>query len=236
MSQSIAAEIRQSLRNSAPRTVPAWRVLRRGWSRQLKSRDGREVVEIGLAILDEGLWGRLTAYELIDAHPSAVAALTSESVERLAEGLADWPGVDTCACYVTGPAWREGRIPTRQVHSWLRSPDRWRRRLGVVSTVALNVRARGGAGDVERTLAVCRRVVADRDDMVVKALSWALRSLVEWDRSAVSEFIREHEADLAARVKREVLTKLRTGRKNRLKAGSKAPRRGSRGAVGKGRR
>jgi 3-methyladenine DNA glycosylase AlkD len=76
------------------------------------------------------------------------------------------------------------------------------------------VRARGGRGDVARTLAVCRQVVDDRDDMVVKALSWALRSLVEWDRSAVSAFLAQHEDTLAGRVKREVTSKLRTGRKN----------------------
>jgi len=50
--------------------------------------------------------------------------------------------------------------------------------------------------------------------MVVKALSWALRSLVEWDREAVSSFLAEHQDTLASRVKREVGTKLRTGRKN----------------------
>jgi 3-methyladenine DNA glycosylase AlkD len=49
--------------------------------------------------------------------------------------------------------------------------------------------------------------------MVIKALSWALRSLVKWDRLAVSAFLHEHEATLAGRVKREVGSKLRTGRK-----------------------
>jgi 3-methyladenine DNA glycosylase AlkD len=51
--------------------------------------------------------------------------------------------------------------------------------------------------------------------MVVKALSWALRSLIAWDRKAVAKFLAEHDSDLAPRVKREVRTKLRTGRKSR---------------------
>ena len=84
----------------------------------------------------------------------------------------------------------------------------------MVATVALNVRARGGRGDVARTLELCRRAVADRDEMVIKAVSWALRSLVQWDREAVSRFLTEHDDDLASRIKREVGTKLRTGRKN----------------------
>jgi hypothetical protein len=50
--------------------------------------------------------------------------------------------------------------------------------------------------------------------MVIKALSWALRSLIQWDREAVTRFLTAHDDVLASRVKREVGTKLRTGRKN----------------------
>lgn len=214
MAELTSAVIAQSLKKAAPRNVPGWRVLRQRWSTALKDAPGEKVVAIAIDLVESGFWGRVTGYELIAHHPAALSALTDASVERLARGLSEWASVDTFACYVAGPAWREGRIPTRQVNAWLRSDDRWLRRTGVVCTVALNVRARGGRGDVARTLAVCKRVVADRDDMVVKALSWALRALVEWDRHAVAAFIKEHDAILAARVKREVATKLRTGRKN----------------------
>lgn len=80
--------------------------------------------------------------------------------------------------------------------------------------VALNVRSRGGQGDVPRTLEVCRILVDDHDDMVAKAMSWALRELAVHDPEAVHEFLKEHEKVLAARVKREVRNKLKTGLKN----------------------
>src|SRR5262245_43744461 len=217
MSHPLVDRIRATLRNSPPRTVPAWRILRRGWSGELKSQLGSEVVQIALELVDEVPCGRLTAYELITSHPAAVGALTPEAVELLGRGLDDWGSIDAFACYVAGPAWREGRIPTRLIHRWLRSSNRWQRRLAVVCTIALNVRARGGTGDVDRTLAVCQQVVTDREDMVVKGLSWALRSLVEWDRAAVAEFLKEHELSLPGRVKREVMTKIETGRKRRPK-------------------
>ena len=70
-----------------------------------------------------------------------------------------------------------------------------------------------------RTLAVCELLLADRDDMVVKALSWALRSLSVRDRQPVEAFVAQHGAGVAARVRREVANKLRTGRKT-PKAGS----------------
>lgn len=188
--------------------------MRRGWSRALRSRPPSTVVKIASGVLSAGSWGRLTAYELLVCHPTAIRALTPTAVRHLGQGLADWGSVDAFACCVAGPAWREGRLSTREIHRWLRSPDRWQRRTAVVATVALNVRARGGRGDVARTLEVCRRVAADPDDMVSKALSWALRSLVQWDRKAVNRFLEDHDAILASRVKREVRTKLLTGRKN----------------------
>jgi 3-methyladenine DNA glycosylase AlkD len=68
---------------------------------------------------------------------------------------------------------------------------------------------------------VAEALVDDREDMIIKAMSWALRTLVPWDRDAVEGFLAKYEDRLAARVKREVRTKLRTGKKN-----AKAPARG----------
>ncbi len=96
-----------------------------------------------------------------------------------------------------------------------RSHDRWWRRVALVSTVALNMRTYGGTGDAKRTLAVCQMLVADHDDMVVKALSWALRELVVHDAEVVARFVDTHANELAARVKREVRNKLETGLKSR---------------------
>jgi 3-methyladenine DNA glycosylase AlkD len=50
--------------------------------------------------------------------------------------------------------------------------------------------------------------------MVEKALSWALRALAVRDAAAVRAFLAEREGLLAARVRREVGAKLRTGLKN----------------------
>ena len=50
--------------------------------------------------------------------------------------------------------------------------------------------------------------------MVTKAMSWALRELVVHDRAAVEAFLAAHDDVLAAHVKREVRSKLTTGRKN----------------------
>jgi 3-methyladenine DNA glycosylase AlkD len=64
----------------------------------------------------------------------------------------------------------------------------------------------------------------DRDEMVVKAMSWALRSLARQDPKAVKAFVAKHGEELAPRVKREVSTKLTTGRKTVKKDLSPRPK------------
>jgi 3-methyladenine DNA glycosylase AlkD len=94
------------------------------------------------------------------------------------------------------------------------------RRAALVSTVPLNNRARGGRGDVSRTLKICRMLIRDRDDMVVKGLSWALRELSKRNPAAVKAFVKRYDRQLAPRVRREVTNKLRTGLKNPHRASS----------------
>ena len=61
--------------------------------------------------------------------------------------------------------------------------------------------------------------MGDRDDMVVKALSWALRELAKRDPKPVVAFIEQFGERLAARVIREVQNKLNTGLKNPRRSG-----------------
>lgn len=82
------------------------------------------------------------------------------------------------------------------------------------STVPLNLESRRGTGDPSRTLDVCTLPVKDRDDMVVKSLSWALRELVKRDPESVRSFLAERQHELALRGLREVNNKLGSGLKN----------------------
>lgn len=212
----IAGEIDRAMRAvPQPRTEPLRRV-RRGYSKRLRDAAGADVVAVADALLGRRRWA---AYELIADHPTALGTLDADAVEHLGRGIDSWWTVDAFARTISGPAWLRGLIPDEAVHRWAGSDDRWWRRAALVSTVALNMKTDGGRGDTGRTLETCRMLISDRDDMVVKALSWALRALVQWDPDAVRRFVDEHEAGLAPRVKREVRHKLDTGLKN--------PRRGN---------
>ncbi len=154
------------------------------------------------------------AFELLWKNKKALKALTEEQIIALGNTLDNWVSTDTYSTMIAGWHWREGTLPNKQIKTWLASSDRWLRRTAVVCTVPLNLRAKGGTGDTERTLMVCEQVIDDRDDMVIKALSWALRVLSRPDRLAVEQFLEKHWERLHGRVRREVTTKLTTGRKN----------------------
>lgn len=213
-SDSIVQEIVDALDAQEDRSTASLREVRRVFSRRLKDADAKLVLDVALSLVPLGQPYRWIGYELVHYHRPALQALDEIMLERLGEGMADWPDTDTFAPFLAGVAWREGQIADDVIHRWTRSEDRWWRRAALVSTVALNIKARGGMGDPLRTLAVCELLVDDGDDMVVKALSWALRALVQHDADGVLAFLEQHDDVVAARVKREVRNKLETGLKN----------------------
>ncbi len=187
---------------------------RQQWTKRLENSTGDYVIALSKHLVQIGLWERLIAYEIITHHQGALDALTPQDIVRLGRGMQSWGEVDCFAGYIAGPAWRQGNLTDRTVHSWARSRDRWWRRAALVSTVPLSRSAQECRGNVNRTIGICRMLVQDRDDMVVKAMSWALRELGKRHPHTVRSFLEHHERQLAARVKREVANKLRTGLKN----------------------
>ena len=211
--KELASTLITELESLPTRATAPMRTVRRRYSKELRSREAPYVFEVAQIILDSGKH-RWIAYELIHDHPAAFHALDRLKLEALGRGISSWSSVDSFARTLSGPAWRDGLISITTIQAWAQSEDRWWRRAALVSTVALNVRSRGGTGDVEQTFAICRMLVKDHDDMIVKALSWALRELVVHDSQAVKEFIRRHQDELATRVIREVRNKIETGLKN----------------------
>jgi 3-methyladenine DNA glycosylase AlkD len=198
-------------------SVPELRAVVREVARQLRNAPPEDVLRLADAIIDAGTFeGRQVAYEIIYRHRGAMAALTPEHIESLGRGMDNWASVDSFAGTISGPLWAKGRMEDETVSRWAKSPDRWWRRAAVVSTVVLSRESKGEAS--ERVIAICELLASDRDDMVVKALSWALRALSAFDRDGVIAFVERHQAELPSRVRREVATKLETGLKGKRRA------------------
>lgn len=212
---ALAADIHQALNALVLPTTANVRKVRREFSIRTRQLSPEELITLALKVMHaDADMPRFFVYELVRYHKGAFQSLDPRTLQLLGEGIDSWGAVDTFASYLSGPAWRNHQIPDALIRKWARSKDRWWRRAAVVSTVPLNNRARGGKGDAERTLEICSLVLGDRDDMVVKALSWALRELAKSDPEAAEVFVIKHRDVLAPRVLREVENKLRTGLKN----------------------
>lgn len=157
---------------------------------------------------------QVLAFEMIGRDKSLLNALQYEDLTDLGKNLDNWASVDHYTVGIYGVLWGKGVVQDRDIDRLLESDNHWERRRAVVSTVALNLKSRGGTGDTPRTIRVCERVVDERQDMIQKALSWALRELSKRDRDAVVDFMELHEPRLARRVVKEVTHKLDFGTKN----------------------
>jgi 3-methyladenine DNA glycosylase AlkD len=210
----VLSDLDAALSSARPVNTPSVRLIRRRLSRDLRSAPSAFVLDVANALTRrDAPFDRFIAAELLAAHPPAMRSLRVQDIRRLGRGMDSWDDVDVFACFLSGPVWRAGQLSDAEIRRWARSADQWWRRAAVVSTVPLNNRARGGHGDPERTLATCRLLLADRNPMVVKALSWALRELAKRDPTAVRRFITKHATSIPALVRREVRNKLETGLK-----------------------
>ena len=195
------------------KTTATVRKVRRSHSRTLRAEDAALILDIARELVRCRRL-RWVAYELIRDHKPAFESLDDALLDDLGRGMNSWDSVDAFGRTLSGPAWLHRLASDALIHGWATSDDLWWRRAALVSSVALNMRSHGGNGDTPRTLEICEMLVADREDMVQKALSWALRELVWHDSDAVLSFLDARDEHLAARVKREVRSKLSTGLKN----------------------
>jgi 3-methyladenine DNA glycosylase AlkD len=208
----LAREIRSRLDQlSAPNTAVV-RAIRRDFSHQIASAAPESVIQLALHLLDEDSdLLRFFSYELVSHHKLAFEQLTMDDLLKLGRALNSWSSVDCFAMYLSGPMWANGRLSDKTIATWARSEDRWWRRTALVSTVALGWR--GSPDDLLKVEKICALLAADPDDLVVKALSWALREVAKKHPKEARAFLTAHKHALAARVIREVNNKLTTGLK-----------------------
>ncbi|MCG6188714.1 DNA alkylation repair protein [Maribellus maritimus] len=185
------------------------------WSKVLYDFSAQQWIGLCIELAGKEIFeAQVLSYELLWKNKRALAKLNQTQILELGNMLDNWVSVDSYSTMIAGWHWREGTLPDSQILEWLKSGNHWLRRVAVVCTVSLNLRSKGGTGDTKRTLMVCEKVIDDRNDLIVKALSWALRELSKNDKPAVEDFLVKYQDRLHSRVVREVNAKLETGRKN----------------------
>ncbi len=157
-------------------------------------------LEIADRLFDEPeLEPRWFAFSLLDRLLPEDPERAWQLLRRAAREAGDWITIDSLA-HPVGRGIILERYRWAELESLVFSPSRWERRL-IGSTVATLpfVDHRGGrTPDVaEHGIALIDELIGDDQPDVQKALSWALRSLVQVDPTAVLAFV-ERQADLAA--------------------------------------
>lgn len=196
-------------------TVPNEKLILKELKKQTKAFLGREKLDLAKELVNTNIFEcQHIAYEFIGKDKKALKELNEKDIDEFHVNLDNWVSVDCYSAYIVGYAWRENIISTQKVKSFYNSTDFWIRRISIVATVSLNQKARGGVGDAARTLKICELAVNDHEDMINKALSWALRELAKVDKEPVFEFLKQHKDVMHSRVLREVKNKLEKGTKN----------------------
>lgn len=211
--KKVAKELFDDIEKVEIKNTPNLRKVRRQYSKKLAHASPQQILDFARFFIKNYNY-RWIAFEIIKCHKTAIQQIDQKELKEFGKEVNSWGTVDLFAGFLAGPAWRNGQVPDELILSWANSKDFWWRRTALVCTVALNRQAAGGKGDIHRTLKICRKLAADKNDMVIKALSWALRELIPHDPESVCKFMTEFDNELAARVKREVTNKLTTGVKN----------------------
>ncbi|HXK61722.1 MAG TPA: DNA alkylation repair protein [Acidobacteriota bacterium] len=190
------------------------RQIARRWSLEHRDACWEAVLE-----LIESLWQapsqeeRALAILLLQRHSGRIPSLDWELFDRWRKDLDNWGLTDALATIVFGP-WIAADYSVRGARLWSLIEDSsvWSRRLALVATVPLN--RVPSTAIPETTLALIDRVASEREPMITKAVSWALRELIRVDRASVESYLEENRTRLARLVLREVGNKLRTGLKS----------------------
>jgi 3-methyladenine DNA glycosylase AlkD len=122
------------------------------------------------------------------------------AISRWMSAIDNWEVCDQLAMQIAGPCVANNLDLIDELLALSTHDNVWFRRCAVVSTVALNQKGRSHA---EETFRVLRPVIADREDMVRKAVAWAVREVCKNDEPAALRFLTEQAGKMAPSLLRE---------------------------------
>jgi 3-methyladenine DNA glycosylase AlkD len=125
----------------------------------------------------------------------------------------NWDLVDTSAPYIVGEYLADrSRAILRKL---AKSAHLWERRIAIVATFAF-IRA----GQTEDTFAIARILLDDKQDLIHKAVGWALREAGKPARGELVGFLRAHYERLPRTTLRYAIERFTPGERKRFLAGN----------------
>lgn len=193
----------------------------RDWLRQHRAWPSKSVIALA-----ELFWlgeprDEAIPIELIGLSRREIPRLAWSFFERWRRPLCTWHDTDGLGIYIFGPWLAADPSRVIKLEKLIVAREACSRRLALVGTVTLN-RRQETAIPVP-TLKLVDAVAKERDPLIAKAVSWALRELSKTHRELVAQYVEQNCERLPAIAVREVRNKLRTGLKNpKRRAGASA--------------
>jgi 3-methyladenine DNA glycosylase AlkD len=128
----------------------------------------------------------------------------------------NWDLVDCSAEHIVGAQLRDAGCEPLELLA--RSASLWERRIAIMATFHYIKR-----GSFDRTLDLARGLLADREDLIHKAVGWMLREVGKRDLEREEEFLREHHRLMPRTMLRYAIEKFPEPKRQGYLKGEPAP-------------
>lgn len=114
-------------------------------------------------------------------------------ISKWYDDVDNWANCDDISVFVLSEFMFRDDDITSRVSSWVQSPNFWRRRGAVTSTIPAN---REGRSDPRLVIDMVHSLLEDDEYFVRKSLGWVLRELGKSEPKAVASFLRKNARKL----------------------------------------
>ncbi len=120
----------------------------------------------------------------------------------------NWDLVDASASKILGQAILDGVIHEELLDTLADSKTMWERRVAIIATMAM-IRK----GEYDSTLRIAKKLLGDKEDLMHKAVGWALREVWKKDPARCEEFLLAHYPRLPRTTLRYAIERMEEGKR-----------------------
>lgn len=136
-----------------------------------------------------------------------IAQFYLQNIER----VNNWDLVDSSAHKIIGQAILDGVIGEKLLDTLADSKNMWKRRVAIIATMAMI-----GVGQYDATLRIAKKLLSDKEDLMHKAVGWALREVWKKDPKRCEEFLLAHYSRLPRTTLRYAIEKMEEGKRKKF--------------------
>lgn len=147
------------------------------------------------------------------ANPEAQKEIVNLYIVNL-HYINNWDLVDLSAHYILGKAIYDGIQEKSILDHLVQSPILWERRVAIITTFYFIHK-----GNIDDTLRLSKILLTDMEDLMHKAVGWALREAWKKDTPRVEEFLKENYPNIPRTTLRYAIERMEENKRKRFLKG-----------------